>query len=48
VRDIAGRRRTLDPPHGDPNGKRAAASNFAVDLELGLMPQQHVLDDRET
>src|SRR5437773_7352636 len=46
-RGIAGRRRALDAPRGEPNRKRAASSNLAVDLELRLMSQQYVLDDRE-
>src|SRR2546429_9751952 len=47
VRGIAGRRRALDPSRGEPNRKRAASADFAVDFELGLMSQKYMLDDRE-
>src|SRR5882724_9061080 len=47
VRRIAGRRGALDAARRKPGRERAAAADLAADLELGLMSQQNVLDDRE-
>ena len=45
-RDVR-RRRALHPLRREPNGERAALVGLARDLELGLVAQQHVLDDGE-
>src|SRR5512135_3381402 len=46
-RVITGIGRPLDPPRGQADGETASLAAFAVDLELRLVAQYDVLDDRE-
>src|SRR5690349_13053096 len=41
------RANALDPLRGQAHGERAAAPALARDVEVGLVADQHVLDDRE-